>query len=51
MRTNEAGVLREAVQFTYILLHGGFVYLTAIMDWHSRYVLSWEVSVTMDEDF
>ena len=36
---------------TYIRLSGGFVYLTAIMDWYSRYVLSWEVSVTMDDDF
>lgn len=36
---------------TYIRLAKGFVYLTAVMDWHSRYVLSWEVSVTMDEDF
>jgi putative transposase len=36
---------------TYIRLSGGFVYLTAVMDWYSRYVLSWEVSVTMDEGF
>lgn len=36
---------------TYIRLAGGFVYLTAVMDWYSRYVLSWEVSVTMSEDF
>lgn len=36
---------------TYIPLSGGFVYLTAIMDWHSRFVLSWEVSITMDDDF
>ena len=36
---------------TYIPLAGGFVYLTAVMDWHSRYVLAWEVSVTMDDDF
>jgi putative transposase len=36
---------------TYLRLPGGFVYLTAVMDWHSRYVLSWEVSVTMDDDF
>jgi len=36
---------------TYIRLAHGFVYLTAIMDWASRYVLSWEVSVTMDADF
>lgn len=36
---------------TYIPLPGGFVYLTAVMDWHSRYVLSWEISVTMDSSF
>jgi len=37
--------------FTYVRLPGGFVYLTAVMDCHSRYVLSWEVSITMDEAF
>ena len=36
---------------TYIRPAHGFVYLTAVMDWASRYVLSWEVSVTMDDDF
>jgi putative transposase len=36
---------------TYIRLRGGFAYLTVIMDWYSRYVLSWEVSVTMGDDF
>ena len=36
---------------TYIRLGHGFVYLTAVMDWASRYVLSWEVSVVMDDDF
>lgn len=36
---------------TYVPIRGGFVYLTAVMDWHSRYVLSWEVSVTMDDGF
>jgi len=36
---------------TYIRLRGGFVYLTVVMDWYSRYVLSWEISVTMDDDF
>lgn len=36
---------------TYIRLAGGFVYLTAVMDWYSRYVLSWELSVTMDSEF
>ena len=36
---------------TYIRMQGGFVYLVAIMDWHSRKVLSWELSNTMDDDF
>jgi putative transposase len=36
---------------TYIPLEGGFAYLTVVMDWYSRYVLSWEVSVTMEEHF
>jgi len=36
---------------TYIRLAHGFVYLTAVMDWYSRYVLSWEVSVTLAEEF
>jgi putative transposase len=36
---------------TYIRLKGGFVYLTVEMDWFSRYVLSWEVSVTMEDSF
>jgi len=36
---------------TYIRLRGGFVYLTVVMDWYSRYVLSWEISVTMEESF
>ena len=29
----------------------GFMYLVAIMDWHSRRVLSWRVSNTLDTDF
>ena len=36
---------------TYIRLRGGFVYLVAIMDWHSRQVLSWEISNSMDTSF
>jgi putative transposase len=36
---------------TYIRLARGFIYLTAVMDWFSRYVLSWEVSVTLDTSF
>lgn len=36
---------------TYIRLRQGFIYLVAIMDWFSRYVLAWEVSVTMESSF
>jgi putative transposase len=40
-----------ATDITYIRLLGGFIYLMAIMDWYSRYVLAWEVSVTLDSSF
>jgi len=36
---------------TYIRMYRGWVYLVAVMDWFSRYVLSWEVSVTLESDF
>ena len=36
---------------TYIRLRRGFVYLVAIMDWHSRYILSWRVSISLENDF
>lgn len=36
---------------TYIRMAGGHVYLAAVMDWYSRRVLSWEVSVTIDDSF
>jgi len=36
---------------TYILLQRGFLYLVAIMDWHSRKVLSWRLSNSMDAGF
>ena len=36
---------------TYIRLYEGFVYLVAIMDWYSRYVLSWRLSNTLDTSF
>jgi putative transposase len=40
-----------ASDITYIRMHKGFIYLTAIMDWYSRYVLSWSVSITLDAHF
>ncbi len=36
---------------TYIRMQQGFIYLVAIMDWYSRYVLSWEISITLDAGF
>jgi putative transposase len=36
---------------TYIRLRGGFVYLMAVIDWFSRYVVAWELSVAMDAEF
>ena len=36
---------------TYIPMKHGFLYLVAVMDWHSRAVLSWRLSNTMDTDF
>jgi putative transposase len=36
---------------TYIRLPKGFCYLTAVMDWHSRRVISWELSNTLDASF
>jgi putative transposase len=40
-----------STDITYIRLHGGCVYLVAVMDWCSRYVLSWALSITMDVGF
>jgi putative transposase len=36
---------------TYIRMLHGFVYLVAIMDWYSRFVLAWEISTTLDKAF
>jgi putative transposase len=36
---------------TYIRMRDGFMYLTAFMDWYSRYVVSWELSDTLEVEF
>jgi putative transposase len=36
---------------TYIRMRRGFAYLVAIMDWYSRYVLSWRLSISLDAQF
>jgi putative transposase len=40
-----------SADITYIRLTQGFVYLVAIIDWFSRYILSWRVSISLESDF
>jgi putative transposase len=40
-----------AMDLTYIPMARGFVYLAAVIDWFSRKVLSWRISITMDKAF
>jgi putative transposase len=40
-----------AMDITYIPMRRGFVYLAAVLDWHSRRVLAWRVSNTLTTDF
>jgi len=40
-----------STDITYIPLPGGFVYLTAVMDWYSRYVLTWRLSNRLESTF
>src|SRR5262245_18291786 len=40
-----------STEITYSRLHGGFLYLVAVMAWFRRYVLSWAVSIVMDVGF
>lgn len=46
-RTNQVW----SMDITYIRLRQGFVYLAAVIDWKSRYVLSWKISNTLTSDF
>ena len=40
-----------ATDITYIRLLHGFIYLVAVLDWFSRYVVAWSVSVSLETDF
>lgn len=40
-----------STDITYVRLKKGFVYLVAIIDWYSRYVLNWRISTTLEADF
>lgn len=40
-----------STDITYVPLASGFMYLAAVMDWYSRYVLAWRLSNTLDSSF
>jgi len=40
-----------AMDISYIPMRRGFVYLAAVIDWHTRRVLAWRLSITMEVDF
>jgi putative transposase len=40
-----------STDITYIPMQGGFLYLTAVLDWYSRYVLAWRLSNSLDSTF
>jgi putative transposase len=40
-----------STDITYVPVRNGFLYLTAVIDWYSRYVLAWEISNTLDGSF
>jgi putative transposase len=40
-----------SADITYIRMYRGWLYLVAVMDWFSRYVLSWELSTTLESEF
>ena len=39
------------IDITYIRLHGGWLYMVAVLDWYSRYVVAWELDQTLEMDF
>ena len=40
-----------STDITYVPMRQGFMYLVAVMDWHSRHILSWRLSNSLDGDF
>lgn len=40
-----------STDITYIRLQSGWIYLVAIIDWFSRFVLAWDISITLEKDF
>lgn len=50
LEINRSGMV-FAADITYIPMRRGFLYLVAVIDWFSRYVLAWRLSNTLDADF
>src|SRR5260370_41115694 len=50
-RTRPVDHALDRFGITYIRLAHGFVYLVAIMDWYSRYVLAWRLSNSLETHF
>ena len=52
---NDVAIIRPCQVFstdiTYIRMQRGFVYLIAVIDWYSRFVLDWQLSISMEADF
>lgn len=52
---NDVAIIRPCQVFstdiTYIRMQRGFVYLIAVIDWYSRVVLDWQLSISMEADF
>ena len=40
-----------STDITYVPIAKGFLYLAAVLDWHSRYVLRWQLSKSLDVGF
>lgn len=40
-----------AADITYIRMRHGFIYLVDVMDWFSRYVIAWKISITLEAAF
>ncbi len=41
----------QTIDITYVRMNKGFCYLVAVIDWFSRYVLSWEVATRLEASF
>src|SRR5262249_30537957 len=50
-REAEFVICDQPIDITYIRIVGGWLYLVAFLDWHSRYIVSWELDQSLAEGF